>query len=83
MINRVVAGWINYYGHFYKSELIKFLGQRLNPHLVSWACRKYKHLHRNKAKARLRLAVIATQYPAIFAHWRFGALPPGSTAGAV
>ena len=46
MINRVVAGWINYYGRFYKSELINLLGQRLNSHLVSWACRKYKHLHR-------------------------------------
>lgn len=83
MINRVVAGWINYYGRFYKSELVNFLGQRLNRHLVSWACRKYKHLHRNKAKARIRLAEIATQYPATFAHWKFGALPGGSTAGAV
>jgi len=83
MINRVVAGWITYYGRFYKSELINFLGQRINPHLVSWACRKYKHLHGRKGKARLRLAGIAAQYPAIFAHWKFGALPTGSTTGAV
>jgi group II intron reverse transcriptase/maturase len=83
MINRVVAGWINYYGRFYKSELINFLGQRINLRLVSWACRKYKHLHRRKAKARLRLAKIAAQYPALFAHWKFGALPSGSTTGAV
>lgn len=83
MINRVVSGWINYYGRFYPSELVSFLGQRLNRHLVSWACRKYKHLHRYKAKARRQLAKIATQYPTIFAHWRFGALPAGSTTGAV
>lgn len=82
-INRVVAGWINYYGRFYKSELIKLLGQLLNSHLVSWACRKYKHLHRYKAKARIRLADIARQYPGMFAHWRFGAMPTGSTTGAV
>lgn len=83
MINRVAAGWINYYGRFYKSELSNFLGQRLNAHLVRWACRKYKHLHRRKAKARAQLAKIARQYPGIFAHWRFGALPSGSTMGAV
>jgi RNA-directed DNA polymerase len=44
-INRVVTGWINYYGRFYKSALIKLLRKLLNSHLVSWACRKYKHLH--------------------------------------
>jgi RNA-directed DNA polymerase len=83
MINRVVAGWINYYGHFYKSLLISFLAAQLNPHLVKWACRKYKHLHRAPAKARRRLTQIATDYPGIFIHWRHGALPSGSTTGAV
>ncbi|MEV0186106.1 group II intron reverse transcriptase/maturase [Streptomyces sp. NPDC050625] len=34
MINPVVAGWINYYGHFYKSRLIRFLEQQINPFLV-------------------------------------------------
>jgi RNA-directed DNA polymerase len=82
-INRVVAGWINYYGRFYKSLLISFLSEQINPHLVKWACRKYKHLHRAPAKARRRLAQIASTYPGIFAHWRHGALPSGSTAGAV
>jgi hypothetical protein len=83
MINRVVAGWINYYGRFYKSELIAFLANRINPHLVRWAMRKYKHLHRAPAKARKRLAQIASTYPGTFAHWRHGALPTGSTVGAV
>ena len=82
-VNRVVPGWITYYGRFYKSELIDFLGQRLNANLVRWACRKYKHLRRSKAKARRQLAKIARQYPGYFAHWRFGALPAGSTMGAV
>jgi len=82
-INRVVTGWISYYGRFYKSELINFLGQRINPHLVRWACQKYKHLRGHKRRARVQLANIARQYPGIFAHWRFGALPSGSTMGAV
>lgn len=83
MVNRVVAGWINYYGRFYKSLLIAFLAERINPHLVKWACRKYKHLHRSPAKARKRLALIASQRPGYFAHWKHGALPSGSTTGAV
>lgn len=83
MVNRIVAGWINYYGRFYKAELISFLAERLNPHLVKWACRKFKHLHRAPAKARRRIAQIASTYPGMFIHWRHGALPSGSTVGAV
>jgi RNA-directed DNA polymerase len=83
MINRVVAGWINYYGHFYKSLLITFLADHINPHLVKWAMRKHKHLHRAPAKARQRLARIATQHRDMFTHWQHGALPSGSTTGAV
>ena len=82
-INRVVAGWINYYGRFYKSLLIQFLARQINEHLVRWACRKFKHLHRYKKKSRARLAQIATAYPGIFVHWRHGARPSGSTVGAV
>ena len=82
-INRVVAGWINYYGRFYKSLLIQFLARQINEHLVRWACRKFKHLHRYKKKARARLAHIATIYPGIFVHWKHGARPSGSTVGAV
>lgn len=83
MINPVVAGWINYYGRFYKSELIRFLEQQINPFLVKWAVRKYKRFRRAKRRARRKLAEIASAYPAMFAHWRHGALPTGSTAGAV
>ena len=83
MINPVVAGWINYYGHFYKSEFIRFLEQRINPFLVKWATRKYKRFRRAKGRARRKLAEIASAYPAMFAHWAHGALPTGSTAGAV
>jgi RNA-directed DNA polymerase len=82
-INKIVAGWINYYGRFYKSRLIAFLADQINPHLVKWACRKHKTLHRAPAKARKRLAQIADTYPGLFVHWRHGALPSGSTMGAV
>lgn len=83
MINHAVAGWITYYGRFYKSELSNFLGERLNANLVRWACRKHKHLRRHKGQARAQLARIAQNDRRWFAHWRFGALPAGSTMGAV
>jgi RNA-directed DNA polymerase len=50
MFNSIVQGWINYYGRFYKSELLSFL-RRLNRHLVRWACRKYKRLKRRERRA--------------------------------
>lgn len=83
MINPVVAGWINYYGRFYKSRLIRFLEQQINPFLVKWARRKYKRYRRASRKARRRLAEIASAFPGMFAHWKHGALPTGSTTGAV
>lgn len=83
MINPVVAGWINYYGRFYKSRLIRFLEQQINPFLVKWARRKYKRFRRAPGKARRQLAAIASAYPGMFAHWKHGAMPTGSTTGAV
>ena len=83
IVNPVVSGWINYYGRFYKSELVHFLEQRINPFLVKWMVRKYKRLRRAKRRARRKLAEVASAFPALFAHWRHGALPTGSTVGAV
>ncbi|MFI1583655.1 group II intron reverse transcriptase/maturase [Embleya sp. NPDC020630] len=83
MINPVVVGWINYYGRFYKSRLIRFLEQQINPFLVKWARRKFKQYRRAARKVRRKLAEIASIYPGMFAHWRHGALPTGSTTGAV
>jgi len=40
MFNKVVQGWINYYGRFYTSELVPML-RRINTYLVQWAKRKY------------------------------------------
>ena len=41
--NPVVRGWINYYGHYYKSALYPIFKQ-LNRALTKWAMRKYKRL---------------------------------------
>jgi RNA-directed DNA polymerase len=83
MINPIVAGWINYYGRFYKSRLIRFLEQQINPFLVKWVRRKFRRYRRASRKVRQKPAEIASVYPGMFAHWRHGALPTGSATGAV
>lgn len=39
--NKRVRGWINYYGRFYPSVLVRFL-RRIDTYLVRWAMQKYK-----------------------------------------
>ena len=80
LINPVVAGWITYYGRFYRSKVITLLA-RLNRHLERWASHKYKGYTRRKAAARL--VEVATAWPRLFAHWHAGAHPRGWATGAV
>ena len=77
-INSTVRGWINYYGFFYRSELIRSLSL-INEYLVRWAMRKYKRLRRRPRRARRLLAAVAARQPGLFVHWgEAGARP---TAG--
>ena len=48
MTNPYIRGWINYYGHFYKSALYWTLN-RVDAVLVRWACDKFKRLPEAKA----------------------------------
>jgi RNA-directed DNA polymerase len=73
-INRHVAGWIAYYGRFYKSALYAaFRG--LNVFLVRWAMRKYKSLKRRPKKAWAWLKDLALRRSAMLAHWKLGVVP--------
>src|SRR5699024_265630 len=73
MFNKKIQGWINYYTHFYKSEIYDVL-RYINGCLVNWVRRKYK-----KRKARRRaehwLGIIAKRDKNLFAHWKLGILP--------
>ena len=80
-INAEVQGWINFYGRFYRSELVRLL-RRINEYLIRWARCKYKRLRRYPAKARRFLADVFSREPGLFAHWRFGSRPDGWTMGA-
>ena len=46
-LNPIVAGWINYYGRFYRSAMYPLL-RRVNAYLRRWAGRKYRRLRTNK-----------------------------------
>ncbi|WP_082341552.1 group II intron maturase-specific domain-containing protein [Paenibacillus solani] len=71
---QTIRGWINYYGHFYKSQLYLTTPYHMNS-LVVWARRKYKKLERHKTRAIQWLGRLAKKVPELFAHWRLGILP--------
>ena len=76
MINPVLRGWINYYGHFYKSALYRTF-QHLNNILARWASRKYKRLREHKRRAFLWLQNRVQRQPGLFAHWQLSQVQAG------
>ena len=73
MFNRQIQGWINYYTHFYKSEIYDVL-RYINGCLVKWVRRKYKK-RKARRKAEHWLGEIAKRDRNLFAHWKVGILP--------
>jgi RNA-directed DNA polymerase len=74
MFNPILRGWINYYGHYYKSALYPTF-RVLDRTLVRWATRKYKRLRGHQRQATYWLGRIARQEPQMFAHWQMGLRP--------
>ena len=74
MFNPILQGWLNYYGHYYKSAMYPTL-RAFNRVLVRWAMRKYKRLRGHQRRARYWLGQVARRDPRLFAHWRIGLLP--------
>ncbi len=68
-INKTVQGWINYYGKFYPTMLVRLL-KSIDKYLVRWAMRKYKRLKRRRMRAWEFLAGVFARDPGLFAHWR-------------
>jgi hypothetical protein len=68
-INPVVAGWMHYYGRFYRSALYPLL-TRINTYLVQWIRKKYKRLAALKKGLR-SMTGAAARYPRLFVHWRW------------
>jgi RNA-directed DNA polymerase len=68
-INSTVRGWINYYGRFYRTELIQTL-KLINHYLMRWAMRKSKRLRGHPTRAARFLTAVAERDRSLFAHWK-------------
>jgi RNA-directed DNA polymerase len=67
-LNPIVAGWMRYYGRYYRSALYPLL-RRVNTYLRRWAGRKYKRLRTHQRFSRWWAGLLQRQ-PGLFAHWR-------------
>jgi RNA-directed DNA polymerase len=67
-LNPIVAGWVNYYGRFYRSQMRPLL-QRVNAYVRRWAANKYKRLRSFTRFDRWWAGVLDRQ-PDLFAHWK-------------
>ena len=66
-INPIVAGWMTYYGRFYRSALYPFL-RRVNTYLARWARKKYKRL-RSFKRFTASWTGLLDRDPGLFRHW--------------
>ena len=68
-LNPIAAGWMNYYGRFYRSRLYPLL-QRINTYLMRWAGKKYKRLRGYRRFTRWWFGIVK-RVPELFAQWRW------------
>jgi RNA-directed DNA polymerase len=68
-LNPIVAGWMNYYGRFYRSKLTPLL-QRVNAYLRRWAGMKYRKLKAYRRFIRWWRGLVDRQ-PRLFTQWRW------------
>ena len=68
-LNPLISGWLNYYGHFGRTDGVYKLRNYLNEVLVRWARKKFKHLRRRYRKSRVFIYTLCGQHRDLFAHW--------------
>jgi RNA-directed DNA polymerase len=68
-LNPIIAGWMAYYGRFYRSEMAPLL-QRVNSYLRRWARKKYRRLRGLKRFKAWWVGLIDRQ-PGLLAQWRW------------
>ncbi len=81
MYNPYIRGWINYYGHFYRSAIYWTL-HRIDAYLIRWARNKFKRLRSRPRGVREWFARVVRANPSLFAHWQ-GRHVNNWTSGAV
>ena len=68
-LNPIVAGWMQYYGRFYRSQIYPLL-QRVSSYLRRWAGKKYRRLRTHKRFQRWWSGLIDRQ-PGLFTQWKW------------
>ncbi|MCA1705829.1 MAG: group II intron reverse transcriptase/maturase, partial [Actinobacteria bacterium] len=68
-LNPIVAGWMHYYGRYYRSALYPLL-RRVSIYLRRWAGKKYRRLRTYKRFKRWWTGLLKRD-PGLFAHWRW------------
>lgn len=74
--NRIIQGWWNYYGAFYRAGMRKLFGY-VDRRLEQWGRRKYKTLAAHKCRSVAWLCKMKKLYPRMFFHWRVDASTVG------
>ncbi|MCA1680648.1 MAG: group II intron reverse transcriptase/maturase [Actinobacteria bacterium] len=68
-LNPIVAGWMHYYGRFYRTALHPLL-RRVNTYLRRWAGKKYRRLRTHKRFKRWWTGLLQRE-PGLFAQWQW------------
>jgi len=74
MKNPIIAGWVNYYGKFGRTEFLKVMNY-LNKTIARWAKKKFKGLKVGKGRSIYWLADVAQKNRTLFYHWKQGFIP--------
>ena len=74
ILNPKIMGWINYYGHYRRSELYK-MGRDIDGQIVKWLKRKCKKL-RGYKQAWEQLSKLRKEKRSMFCHWHIIKLTP-------
>lgn len=66
--NPTLRGWLNYYGRFYRSALLRIFFH-FDRRLLQWARRKYRNLRCNARRRQRWRKKVMCRNPQLFTHW--------------
>ena len=69
-LNPIVAGWMNYYGRYYRTGMDHLL-RRVNTYLRRWAGNKYRRRLRSYRRFWRWWNGLLEREPGLFAHWKW------------
>jgi hypothetical protein len=69
-LNPIVAGWMNYYGRYYRTVMDSLL-RRVNTYLRRWAGNKYRRRLRSYRRFWRWWNGLLEREPDLFAHWKW------------